>query len=210
MKIQERKRAEELRKQGWSYNQIAKELLVSKGTLTIWLADVPLTDLQRKALEANCRIASIEAGRKTRDRWIRLKRNVWDSYDPPLFDQDFTFGLGLYWGEGNKTGVPGLANSDAALQRRFISWAKRYFDANSFAVKVQHYQPEQDDMVKAWWSRELSVPLECFTKSFFKPSSLSKRKRNTLEHGTATVTIKNREAWKIRLRIDKALNSVRY
>ena len=51
MRFEEKQRALALRRQGWSYNDILKEVGVSKSTLSLWLRDVPLADEQIAALE---------------------------------------------------------------------------------------------------------------------------------------------------------------
>lgn len=50
MRVEEKQRARELRTQGWSYNDILREVGVSKSTLSLWLRDIPLTDEQILAL----------------------------------------------------------------------------------------------------------------------------------------------------------------
>lgn len=211
MKIKEREKAEKLRRQGWSYNQISKEVNVSKGTLSIWLSDISLTEEQQTELKARCRMASIESGRLNRDRWNKLKKELKDSYVPPVNDAFFMLGLGLYWGEGdkNKSGSVGMANADYDVLCIFKKWAQTYLDITSFSICIQHYQKNEDDNVKKWWSEKLCVPIDCFYKSTFSISKSSTRKRRSLKYGTAQMRAKGKEIWRARCKIEKTIEMMR-
>ena len=50
MKFKEKVKAIQLRKSGYGYNEILKEIGVSKSTLSLWLRDIKLTDNQKKKL----------------------------------------------------------------------------------------------------------------------------------------------------------------
>lgn len=206
MKAEERKKAEELRRNGSSFNEIAAVVGVSKGTLTRWLADIHLTKEQQNKLASS----SIRCGYKNRDRWDALKKEVRDFYEPPIHDPNFMLGLGLYWGEGDKAHARvGMSNSDAAVLIQFINWSKKYFEAKDFCIGVQHYDPAKDLIVKKWWASQLDVPLTSFYKSNFAVSRLSKNKRPALEYGTAKIRVKGNDCWKIKVKIEKALNLLR-
>lgn len=114
-------------------------------------------------------------------------------------------GLGLYWGEGNKTGGFGISNSDVEIARIFIDWSKKYFEINSFSAHIQHYNQSEDELVKKWWSDNLFLPLELFGKSNFSVSLLSKRKRNTLLYGTIRLRAKG-DGWKCLVKYRKAID----
>ena len=206
MKIVEREKAVSLRRQGKSYKQIAEELSVSKSTLSLWLRDVKLSSQEQRLLENNLRHQSVKAGKSLIKTWADLRENTKASYTPPLNEPEFMLGVGLYWGEGDKFSQSrvGMANSDPRILRLFIDWIRRYFFGESFIVAVHHYCPERDQIVKEWWSEQLRIPIDSFNKSYFVPSKISLRKRNTLEFGTATVTVKGKGVWVIRQKIEKA------
>lgn len=48
-------------------------------------------------------------------------------------DPFFNLGLGLYWGEGRKTNMVGLANLDLRVLKTFINWTKAYLEASEFS-----------------------------------------------------------------------------
>ena len=58
-------RAIELRKMGWSYLAIKQELGVSKGSLSLWLHNYPLSEKQIRHLSATSRERAVEHFRET-------------------------------------------------------------------------------------------------------------------------------------------------
>jgi len=71
MRFEEKQRARELRRQGWSYNDILKEVGVSKSTLSLWLRDIPLTDEQIASLQSRQ-----DVGREKFSRNMRVRRDT--------------------------------------------------------------------------------------------------------------------------------------
>jgi hypothetical protein len=207
MKKQEMLRAIELRRQGCSFNEIRRVLGVGKSTLSRWLQGMELTDEQRRRF----RTASILAGKRLSELWREKHRAVFQAYSPPLSDAEYMLGIGLYWGEGNKSGgcAVGLSNSDPGVIRSFLKWMHRFFrgEFERVSIQIHHHRPEADLEVKGWWSEQLGIAQEDIRPSIFAVSRASKRLR-TLEFGTAHVTICGRETWKIRWKIKKALECI--
>jgi len=210
MKNKERKEAINLRKQGWSYASIAKEIGVAKSTLSIWLSDLQLTDEQKRALGEKCRIASVCSGRKNKKRWDKLKQEVREVYVPPFDDPEFMLGLGLYWGEGDKGNQVGLANSDINIIKHFMLWCKKYLEVENFSAMVHHYTPDRDNEIKIWWSKNLKLSLDQFYQSNFSVSLKSQKKRNTLKFGTIKIRAKGKQIWKAKVKINKAMNMMKF
>ncbi len=130
MKSAEKQRALFLRAQGLSYNDILKEVGVSKSTLSLWLRDIPLTDEQIAQIENK-----ISAGRekfsrnerKRRDiRWGEYRLEAEGEYEFLSSNPQFMFGLALYIGEGSKTNQNGLCLSNC--DPRVISSGLRFFE----------------------------------------------------------------------------------
>ncbi len=107
VKSEEKSLARELRRQGFSYNEILEHVSVSKGTLSLWLRDIALTDEQvARFLDKRCggREKFILAMRQRRDnRWAEYQREAEEEYKLLSQDPSFMFGLALYVGEGSKT-----------------------------------------------------------------------------------------------------------
>lgn len=107
MKSAEKQRALSLRAQGLSYNDILKEVGVSKSTISLWLRDIPLSDNQIANLANKFRAGREKFSRSmhsTRDaRWAAYHREAENEYAVLSQDPQFMFGLALYIGEGSKT-----------------------------------------------------------------------------------------------------------
>jgi len=67
---EKRERARELRKSGQSYSEIQKEVHVAKGTLSLWLRDIKLSDFHKEA------IASRQYKGQTNEKFYREKRRA--------------------------------------------------------------------------------------------------------------------------------------
>src|SRR3989338_10682663 len=75
MKLLEKQKARELRKQGKSINEIVKEAGLSKASVSDWVRDINLTHEQRKRISEKGRsFESVERRRKSRLENERAKR----------------------------------------------------------------------------------------------------------------------------------------
>src|SRR3989338_6134106 len=103
----DREKALQLRKSGWSYAQIKEKLSVSKGTLSVWLRDYPLSRERINELRGKSE-KRIERYRDTmRQKKEKRLAQVYReraSAILPLSRRDlYLAGLFLYWGEGSKS-----------------------------------------------------------------------------------------------------------
>src|SRR3989338_5759996 len=127
-RIRDRAEARTLRSKGKSYSEIKELLGVSKGTLSAWLVDMPLSEVRIRELRA-LSPRRIERFRET----MRKKREVLlsDAYSKAAKDigvlskrDTFIAGLYLYWGEGTKSapGKVSVANTDPDVLSAFMQW----------------------------------------------------------------------------------------
>jgi Homeodomain-like domain len=213
MKAEEKNRAIELRKDGWSYKHISKSLKVSKSAVSRWCRHIELTVEQINKLSNNCRINSIIFGLKNKEKWESKRANLLNKYNPPFQDSEFMLGLGIYWGEGSKynASTTELSNCDYKLLICFINWIKKYFseDYSFFRVCIHHYSLEKDDEIKKYWSEKLGLSIDSFRKSIIQVSKSSKNKKGNIQlYGTAHVMCCGNGVWKIRQKIGKALDLI--
>jgi transcriptional regulator with XRE-family HTH domain len=131
MRFEEKQRARELRRQGWSYNDILKEVGVSKSTLSLWLRDIPLTEEQIAALACKFRAGRerfIHKMRVRRDtRWAAYHREAEEEYLTLSQDPVFMFGLALYIGEGTRRSrmiCVSRTATRASFKRLWISFSR--------------------------------------------------------------------------------------
>jgi hypothetical protein len=103
-------------------------------------------------------------------------------------------GVTLYWGEGSKTKRRlALANADPAALGLFKAWSERFHPSGGgWRSRLNLYADNDEPKARQWWSEELSLSIDDFTKSFVKPDGTRHRK-NHLPHGVCTL-IRRRSA----------------
>ena len=200
-----------MRKQGLPYREILQHVRVSQSSLSLWLRGIQLQEHQRRRI--NAKAGRLQGGNATRASWEARRREIASSYVPPLHNPSFMLGLGLYLGEGIKYSPSdvGLGNTDPALLRVFIAWLRQFFpeDLVRLAVEVHHHRgPGEDEAVKAYWSEKLGIPVECFMTCFhIKPRSA--KEAEVKGYGLACVRVRGRGTWKIRQKIQVAIDRVK-
>ena len=195
-RLQDRERALTLRLQGWSYSQIKAELVVSKGTLSGWLQNYPLSRERINELRARSekRIELFRVAMR-RKREIRFA-TVYESEKrilAPLSERElYIAGLLLYVGEGakSKPGTVMVANSDPAVMRFFTLWLLRICKVpkEKVRVRLQIYKDMNADAEVDFWSRELDLPRRQFTRPQIKQGYSSRINfKGGFNHGTCDV-----------------------
>lgn len=183
MKLELRKRAETLRKGGWSIKHISRALGVSPGTVSRWCTQIYLSSSQRALLDARRR----EAGLTALKPWIERnrKKKLADIHAQTIKGRKdvgritqrdlFMLGLGLYWGEGYKRGSQewGFTNSDPALIQAIIVWLKDCYgiEINRLRARItvnKQYITHVARMTKDW-STITNIP----QKNFSSPSIIT-------------------------------------
>ncbi len=198
-RLEDRKRALELRTEGKSYSQIKKILSVGKGTLSYWLKDHPLSKEQISLLRDHNQ-ERIEHYRETRRRKKQERLDlVLENQRKkilPLSKRDlFIAGFFLYWGEGSKTKIAEIevANTYPSVVRCFIDWMVGCFDVpqSKFRVHLHLYRDMNITKEMDFWSRELAMPKEQFIRPYIKPTYFKDVNRGSFGHGTCTVRVAN-------------------
>lgn len=164
-----------LRRRGFSYKRIRKELGTPLSTLNGWFKSVTLTEKQKKRLHKNWQEALVLARKKAsathraaREKREELLRNEVRLYcQNPVFSTRCTKELALamlYLGEGNKKKNMGLGNSDPKIIRYYVSSLQELYGIDpSSLYTALHLRADQDEEeLKRFWSRESGVPLERF------------------------------------------------
>lgn len=198
----DRLKAIKLREKGMSYGQIKTKLGIGKGTLSVWLRDMPLSESRISELR-DFNPMRIERYRNT----MRKKRETrWGFvYDQVAKDigvlskrDVFIAGLFLYWGEGGKTDRYSITftNTDPDMVSFFIKWAEECFDIKrgTFSVRLHLYKDMDIDQYRKFWSKYLQIPQRNFNKPHVKDSSLTGLTyKNGFGKGTCNVRVSNRD-----------------
>src|SRR3989338_729094 len=199
----DREKARKLRAEGKSYSEIKEVLGIGKGTLSVWLQDMPLSSEQIRQLRdlSPRRIESFRATmKKKRDKRLqevsdRIKLEIGELSRRELL----IGGLYLYWGEGMKAqrGTVGISNTDPAVIKTFIDWLKiAGVPKEKFLIKLHLYTDMNIYQETEYWSEILSLPKKQFRKPYVKTSTLSGLTyKGGYGHGTCNLLFENMAMW---------------
>lgn len=166
-----KQKALDLRKQGYSFNEMSRLLNVAKSTVSSWTRSVPLSD------KARLRIRDLgDKGRQKAKETIRhkqtltldnIKNNCGVMVNKKYGLDDYKLFLTLlYWGEGAKTKQRVIfINSDPDMIRMYL-WLLR----KSFSIKEErlkgllhlHEYHNREEMV-SFWSKITGIPKNNFS-----------------------------------------------
>ena len=205
-KDKEREQAIKLRKQGRTYNEILKQVDVSKSTLSLWLRDVGLAKRQKQRLTARKKAAQKRGAAARREQRLIKEHEIYalckkDISTITAHDL-FLIGVVLYWAEGTKkNGGRGgsqvdFANSDPDMIKLFIEWLLQFGDITSDDIVLRlhlhqnHINRERD--IIAHWSHLLSISEKQFAKTLIKKHNpKTVRKKIGLDYiGLVSVRVK--------------------
>jgi transposase-like protein len=192
MKTEVRQKACELRRAGRAVKVIAKMLGVSQSSVSVWVRDIPLTAEQSDRLrkrELNASTAMVlgikRRASERREAWrIEAERDFSFFWRNP----DFVFGLGIYAGEGDKTGnVCAVTNSDPNI----LKAAFRFFDVIGVSkervkLSVWSYPDLDTKEVENFWNQEIGITPRVYMTN---GSLAGKGRRTKSRFGTARLKI---------------------
>jgi transcriptional regulator with XRE-family HTH domain len=195
-KVAEKKRAEVLRKQGFSYSYISNELDVSKSTLSYWLRDIPFIP-NKKTIQKVGR-ARLKSGiYKSREKI----KSIAEAKSLAVHDVGymnnrdlFLLGVGLYIGEGSKTqNSVRIVNSDPRVIMLAVKWFKSIcgLKTRNFKLAIHLYPDNNIERSLNFWSNAAGIPKNQFGKTQIDRRKKTKRKSKTLSNGTAHLTVKS-------------------
>lgn len=205
-KIFKKEQALEWRKHGRSISDIASGLSVSKSTVSVWCRDIALSE---KAItniaKAGNEKATIALMRYSEEKRARRQLAELESAKKgacrlsSLSDRDiYCIGLGLYWGEGYKTGSQefGFTNSDSRMMLFYIKWLKVVFNTEKknliLRVSINQTHKQRIKEVEMYWSKLLDIPLTQFTKiSLIKSTSKKAYQNENIHMGTLRIKVRN-------------------
>jgi hypothetical protein len=190
--VQEKERAVELRKKGYSYNEILKEVKVAKSSISLWLKDLPLTADEKRYLrrrtDSNISRGRIKAASTNhahkieRDR--RIIMNAQKEFYKYQHDPLFHTGISLYWAEGAKrSNMFQFTNSDVDMANIMLLWLEIFVGCKreNLGYRLYIHKPYAHMEYEKVWARKLGVPLSQFKRTVIKPTSFKYKKRPSYE-----------------------------
>lgn len=199
-KLEEKLRAQELRREGLSYGAIIRQIHVSKDTISRWCRDIELTKEQKLKLIENKMFGQrkgsiIAADNKRRVRLIRTKAIFKDAKKElgRLSKRDrFIAGIALYSGEGFKNdGSGGFANSDPILIKFMTKWFREFchLPMQKLRGAIWIHQGLDAIVAKQFWSKLTGIPKEQFHKTYIAENKINSRKirKNIHQYGVFAI-----------------------
>jgi AcrR family transcriptional regulator len=187
-KKKEQIRAREMRRQGLAITEIAKRLGVSKGSVSVWVRDVPLTKEQRQALRERVWAGQVAGRQKARlvnqqrqaKHMAELKRRAYDMAEAHWNEPLFVTGIMLYQGEGRRSGNTEIVNSDPRFLRLFKRWIDTYTPGYEFTLRIRLFDDNDEEESLQYWASQ--VPVE---RVLVRRREGGKRSRGKLRYGMA-------------------------
>ena len=215
-KIEEQTKAQKLRKRGLSINEIAQKINISKGTVSVWCRDIPLSHTQIKRLvekqisgSYEGRLRAVEKIRQKRQTEVELLRKEGIKEIDKLNKRDLLVaGIAMYWSEGYTAPSNydvGFTNSDPKMILFMLEWFKNCckisIDRFSLRVGINKIHKKRVKEVEKYWSDLTEIPLLQFNKPSLKKTETKKIYENYNEH-FGTLRIKVRKGTRLRRKID--------
>ena len=188
----------QLRKRGLSMRTIAARLGVAKSSVSYWVRDIQLTVRQQKQLNENgYSVAAIEKRRisriaNTKKRQIEIMRRASEEVPELLLQPLWCIGVSLYWGVGGKTQQTArLSNSDPVVIKVMMRFFGKYSGVpiEKYRGHVHTFAHTNVERAVSYWSMVSGIPKDKFYKTHVKQSRASKKKRDTLPHGTMQIYV---------------------
>lgn len=169
-KLAEQERAREMRATGMTLLEIARELEVSKSSVSLWVRDVEFTPrprqrtvVKRRHPQHLAKLAEIEAMDAEGRRRIGT-----------LSEKAFlAAGIALYAGEGSKGEYEvNFANTDPRMIAFHCAWLRRFFAIDETRLRCRVYLHEGLDIERAheFWSTVTKIPRCRFQTPYRAPA----------------------------------------
>ena len=197
-----KERAINLRKKGYSYSEILKEISVAKSTLSDWLHSVGISKKQKQRLTEK-KLASMKRGwekmhQLRMERWMKIKKEAEKEIRKISRKEFWLLGIALYWAEGAKEKEYGsstsikFSNSDIKMILLFRKWLYEFFKTPKENIKYELYIHEKADWLSAkkFWASKLDISSESI-RVYFKPYNPNPKRKNIGAdyHGLIRVTV---------------------
>lgn len=200
MKNKEKQEAIKLRKEGLSLNEISQKLNVAKSSVSGWVRNIELSEIQKAKLY-NLNLSRLIGNETTKRKAMELRINYQKEGQNKLIlltnieKELYIAGCMLYWGEGHKKNNKNqvcFSNSDINMLKFFILFLKKCFDLTNkdISLYIQCY----DDIhsvteIENYWLKNLELDKSCLRKTMVNKISIysQKKKCGKLQWGTCQI-----------------------
>ncbi|MFH9398866.1 hypothetical protein ACH4JS_03640 [Streptomyces sp. NPDC017638] len=195
-----RERARELRLQGWTYDRIQLELGCSKGSISLWVRDLPRPERRRTREEAAAiaRRGWEEKLRIRDEERRRMKEAARRSIGEMSERELFLVGVGLYWAEGSKDKPyarrenVAFVNSDPGMIEVFLAWLDLLqVERGRLRFNVMIHENADVEGAERYWAALVGADASSFNKTTLKKHNPRTVRKNTGDgyHGCLVIKV---------------------
>jgi hypothetical protein len=183
-----------LRKQGYSYTEIAKRTGLSKSTLSYHLSHIPYVPNPKMVQKVGAaRIAAARTHRKKKLATLSAAASKANTMIGSPSKRDILMlGIGLYIGEGSKTNdIVRLVNADADVLRLYLTWLFQLgVQVENIRLRLHIYPSVNKAEAEYFWLQSLALPESCLQRTLIdtRVNKVAKR-QGAKPFGTAHVTV---------------------
>lgn len=191
-----REKAREMRRQGFSVNQIANELNVSKGSVSVWVRDIVLTNEQKSTLKAQQKQWGENNKGSQKNRQAAIQQRI--AYQQLGREKAHEgsrlhlIGCMLYWAEGAKArNFIHFVNSDPHMMtifRRFLDEELKVENSEmSLQIHCHTHDKVEQNRISEYWLKLLQLPEQCLLNIQVKEGSKTSSK--VLHNGVCAIRV---------------------
>ncbi|MFJ8991712.1 helix-turn-helix domain-containing protein [Streptomyces sp. NPDC102279] len=179
-----RERARELRRQGWTYNEIQAELGCSKSSVSLWVRHLPRPEPRCTPEEQRARMNAGLARLRAEQDQVRkeTKRQAAESIGGLSDRELFMAGVALYWAEGQKSKpyqrreTVAFVNSDPGVIQLYLAWLDLLgVSRERLRFRVMIHETADVDMSERYWADLVGIDA-----STLLPTTLKKHNPKTV------------------------------
>jgi hypothetical protein len=201
--------AREMRKEGRTYDEIVAALGVSKGSVSLWVRDLPKPPTPPERLH-RMREARWAPYRAERDRQRKETRAAARAEVGPLSDRELLLlGVGLYWAEGAKSKPYRLSekvifvNSDPRMIRVYLGWLSHLgVSRERLAFHVMIHESADVAAAERYWANLVGVDVDQLGKTSIKKHNPKTVRKNVGEDYRGCLTVRTRQSAELYRRIE--------
>jgi len=204
LKTEEKETAIKLRKKGFSYSEILKEVPVAKSTLSLWLRSIGLAKRQKQRLTYKKILAQQKAARAKREQRIcrteDIKKKAIKEIGGINRKELRLIGTMLYWAEGAKQKETNpsqrvrFSNSDPLMTKINLKWFQEIckIPLKDIDFEIYIHETANIERAKKYWSRVVNLPLDKFQKIRLKKHKIKTKRKNIGEnyHGLLSISVR--------------------
>jgi transposase-like protein len=162
-----KRQAIKLRKQGYSYSEIALRLSIAQGSCSLWLHGIPLSAKAKnriRRLQETARLKGVRVVQeKIAHRTVLLQKQTNKFFSKIVISEDIgkLFCALLYWAEGEKrTNTVAFSNSDPHMVKTFLTLLRAHFRIKPDKLRALLHLHEYHDVAvqKKYWSMITGIP----------------------------------------------------